>query len=170
MFKNIIGLFGQPAQKTCFKNTKTEAQKQAEFYRELEIDTLARTIFGEARGEPHEGLEAVANVVQNRVKIAQKKGRYWWGNNIIGVCQKPYQFSCWNKNDPSYNRLLEVTDKNIHFATCLRIARRAAINKLPDRTNGATHYHADYVSPFWAKGEQPVKKIGRHIFYKLVEA
>lgn len=169
MFKNIIGLFAQPKKKTHARNNKTEEQKQAEFYRELEIDTLARTIFGEARGEPVAGMEAVANVVQNRVKIAQKKGRYWWGNNIIGVCQKPYQFSCWNKNDPSYKRLLEVTDKNIHFATCLRIARRAVINALPDRTNGATHYHADYIMPYWAKGEQPVKMIGAHIFYKLVE-
>lgn len=169
MFKNIIGLFAQPVPKTRVRNKRTEEQKQAEFYQELEIDTLARTIFGEARGESVEGMEAVANVIQNRVKIAQKKGRYWWGNNIIGVCQKPYQFSCWNKDDPSYKRLLEVTDKNIHFATALRIARRAVINALRDRTYGATHYHADYVSPFWAKGEKPVKTIGRHIFYKLVE-
>jgi spore germination cell wall hydrolase CwlJ-like protein len=103
------------------------------------------------------------------VKIAQAKGRYWWGNNIIGVCQKPYQFSCWNKNDPSYHRLINVSDKNIHFATSLRIARRAVIGALKDNTYGATHYHADYVSPYWAKGEKPVKIIGRHLFYKLVE-
>ena len=141
---------------------------QKEYYRELEIDVLARTIFGEARGEPVEGMEAVANVILNRVRIAQKKGRYWWGNNIIGVCQKPYQFSCWNKSDPSYHRLINVTGKNIHFATSLRIARRAVINALQDRTHGATHYHADYVSPYWAKGEKPTKTIGRHMFYKLV--
>jgi len=169
MFKNVIGLFARPKKETRAQSKKSEEQKQAEFYRELEIDTMARTIFGEARGEPVEGMEAVANVIQNRVKIAQKKGRYWWGNNIIGVCQKPYQFSCWNKNDPSYKRLLEVTEKNIHFATCLRISRRAVINALPDRTKGATHYHADYIMPYWAKGERPVKTIGAHIFYKLVE-
>ncbi|HPF77758.1 MAG TPA: cell wall hydrolase, partial [Alphaproteobacteria bacterium] len=62
------------------------------------------------------------------------------------------------------------TDSNIHFATCLRIARRAVIGALKDNTNGATHYHADYVSPYWARGEAPVKTIGRHIFYRLVEA
>ncbi len=165
MFKNIIGMLRSPAQKVT---DKTEKQQQEEYYRELEIDVLARTIFGEARSEPHEGLEAVASVVLNRVKIAQKRGRYWWGNNIIGVCQKPYQFSCWNKNDPSYQKLINVTDDNIHFATALRIARRAVIDALPDVTKGATHYHADYVSPYWAKGETPVKVISRHIFYKLV--
>lgn len=166
MFKNIIGMLRPHAQK---ESNKSESDKQKEYYQNLEIDTLARTIFGEARGEPHEGLEAVACVVLNRVKISQKKGRYWWGNDIIGVCQKPYQFSCWNKSDPSYHRLINVTDSNIHFATALRIARRAVIGALPDNTNGATHYHADYVSPYWAVGEKPIKKIGRHIFFKLVE-
>lgn len=166
MFENIIGMLRPHAPKI---NKKNEKQKQQEYYRELEIDTLARTIFGEARGEPHAGLEAVANVVLNRVKVAQNRGRYWWGNNIIGVCQKPYQFSCWNKNDPSYERLINVTDKNIHFTTALRIARRSVIGALHDNTNGATHYHADYVSPYWAVGEKPTKIIGRHIFFKLVE-
>lgn len=145
-------------------------EKEKSYYRELEIDMLARTIFGEARGEPVEGMEAVASVVLNRVKIAKARGRYWWGNNIISVCQKPYQFSCWNKSDPSYKTLTNVTDQDIHFATSLRIARRAVINALADKTKGATHYHADYVSPYWAQGERPTKIIGRHLFYKLVEA
>jgi len=167
MFKNIIGFWKKSEPQ---KILDQQVQTQEEFYNELEVDVLARTIFGEARGEPHEGLEAVASVVLNRVRVAQKRGgRYWWGHNIIGVCQKPYQFSCWNRSDPSYKRLMEVTDKNIHFATCLRIARRAVIGTLKDNTGGATHYHADYVSPYWVKGERSIKTIGRHIFYKLVE-
>jgi len=148
---------------------QSELEKEKEFYRELEIDVLARTIFGEARGEPLEGMEAVASVVLNRVKIAQKKERYWWGNNIIGVCQKPYQFSCWNKNDPSYKRLTTVTKDNTTFETCLKISASAVDGQLWDCTGGATHYHADYVSPYWSVGEKPTKKISRHIFYKLVE-
>lgn len=163
MLKKLIGLVTASPKREV-------AQKQKEYYQELEIDVLARTIFGEARGEPVEGMEAVANVVLNRAKISEARGgRYWWGVGIIGVCQKPYQFSCWNKGDPSYHRLINVTNKNIHFATAIRVARRAAIGVLKDNTSGATHYHADYVSPYWAKGEKPVKTIGRHIFYKLVE-
>ena len=140
----------------------------ADFYRELEIDTLARTLWGEARGEGDLGMEAVANVIRNRVKVAQDHGTYWWGNNIIQVCQKPYQFSCWNRSDPSFQKLQAVDAKNLYFATALRIARRAVIDRLEDHTNGATHYHADYVSPYWAKGETPTVIIGHHIFYKLV--
>jgi len=185
MFKNILTpIFGKKDKKqnkeqadviesAPFEETLdervTQEIAQAEFQQNLAIDVLARTIFGEARGEPIKGMEAVANVVVNRARISEIKGRYWWGNGIIGVCQKPYQFSCWNRSDPSYQRLINVTESNKHFATSLRIARRAVIGALPDHTSGATHYHADYVSPYWAKGETPVVTIGAHLFYKLVE-
>ena len=53
-------------------------------------------------------MEAVAAVILNRVRIARERGGYWWGDTIIRVCQKPYQFSCWNKHDPNYGRLLRV--------------------------------------------------------------
>lgn len=141
-----------------------------EFYRELEVDVLARTLWGEARSEGHFGMEAVASVVLNRVKLAQSRGgKYWWGANIIQVCQKPYQFSCWNRSDPNFQKLQNVDQDNLYFRTAQRIARRAVIDRLPDGTGGATHYHADYVSPYWAQGEQPTARIGRHIFYRLVE-
>jgi len=29
-----------------------------------------------------------------------------------------------------------------------------------------THYHADYVSPYWGKKIDRVGQIGRHIFYR----
>ena len=143
-------------------------QNAKEFYRKLEIDVLARTLWGEARGEGTAGLEAVASVVLNRVKVAKDHGgKYWWGNDIIQVCQKPYQFSCWNRSDPSFQKLQKVDERNLYFATCLRVAARAVIGALKDQTGGATHYHADYVAPYWAKGETPTVIIGRHIFYKL---
>lgn len=139
------------------------------FYKNVEADVLARTLWGEARGEGTQGMEAVACVVLNRVKVAEQKGTYWWGNNIIQVCQKPYQFSCWNRSDPSFRRLQEVDEKDLYFATALRVARRAIAGTLTDKTSGATHYHADYVSPYWARGKEPVATIGHHIFYRLVD-
>lgn len=149
-------------------DVKTRSNAE-ELHKDLEIDILARTIWGEARSEGKTGMEAVANVVLNRVEVAKANGgKYWWGTDIITVCQKPYQFSCWNRSDPNYKRLIAVTEKDIHFATCLRIARRAVIGRLIDHTNRATHYHADYVDPYWAKGETPLITIGRHIFYRLV--
>lgn len=138
------------------------------FYRDLEIDVLARTLWGEARGEGSAGMEAVACVILNRVKIAGEKGKFWWGNNIIQVCQKPYQFSCWNRSDPNFKKLQAIDESNLYFATAVRIARRAIAGALKDITYGATHYHAAGISPYWAKRETPTTVIGDHIFYHLV--
>lgn len=139
------------------------------FYDDLVVDTLARTLWGEARGEGPQGMEAVASVILNRVAVAQVKGGYWWGSDIISVCQKPYQFSCWNRSDANYKLLQAITEKDIHYATAVRIARRAVAGVLGDSTGGATHYHARQVSPDWAKGQVPSATIGNHIFYKLIE-
>ena len=144
-------------------------QDMDKFYSELEIDVLARTLWGEARGEATQGMEAVGCVILNRVKVAEEKGPYWWGNNIIQVCQKPYQFSCWNRSDPNFKKLQAVDAEDLYFATALRVARRAIAGTLKDSTYGATHYHAKDFMPYWARGEKPTAIIGNHIFYTLLE-
>ena len=55
---------------------------------------MAKTIWGEARGEGRNGQVAVAWVIRNR---AERGG--WFGNTIREVCLKDQQFSCWNNND-----------------------------------------------------------------------
>lgn len=132
------------------------------------IDTLARTIWGEARGESVRGKEAVASTIINRVKHAKARGGHWWGNEVIEVCLKPWQFSCWNENDPNRDKLAQVPDDDKHFKICKRIARRSFRKAQPDPTNGATHYHTKATSPWWAKGRTPCASIGNHLFYKNV--
>lgn len=141
-----------------------------DFHRELEIDVLARTIWGEARGEGDQGMTAVACVILNRVAVARSRGgRYWWGGNVIGVCQKPSQFSCWNRNDANFAKVQAVDNRDIHFATAQRIARRAVLGLVTDITMGATHYHTRDIAPYWARGNDPCVTIGRHIFYRIIE-
>tara|TARA_Y100001001_G_scaffold135791_1_gene136908 strand:- start:551 stop:1066 length:516 start_codon:yes stop_codon:yes gene_type:complete len=132
----------------------------------LEVDILARTIWGEARGEGKTGMEAVACVILNRHKRAKEVGGYWWGNTVIEICQKPYQFSCWNKSDPNRGKLLSVSEDNPYFATALRIARRALLGVLSDITKGATHYHTQSVKPYWMRYMDVMAHINNHIFYK----
>lgn len=129
------------------RSVPKEEPDATQFYRELEVDVLARTLWGEARSEGVQGVEAVASVVLNRVNVSRKMAGYWWGNDVIQVCQKAYQFSCWNKSDPQYKRVISVDTSDLHFATCVRVARRALLGLIDDQTNGATHYHADYVNP-----------------------
>lgn len=144
-------------------------ERAAALYTEMEIDVLARTLWGEARGEGMTGMQAVACVILNRAEAARRLGGYWWGNNVLQVCQKPYQFSCWNKGDPNYAKLISVTAEDMYFATAIRVARRAMLGFLKDETRGATHYHLRSIAPEWAKGKTPSAVIGRHIFYKLIE-
>jgi hypothetical protein len=128
-----------------------------------EIDILARTIWGEARGESDAGKAGVAWVVQNRAMIGG-----WWGDDIVEVCLKPYQFSCWNHNDPNRKQMERLSaNSNPPFQKCLEIARDVLKGKIPDPTKGANHYHADYVKPNWAKSENFTVQIGNHLFYKL---
>lgn len=149
------------------KSMAEDKEMQA-FYHDLEVDVLARTIWGEARGEGDHGMQAVASVVMNRVVIARDKGKYWWGNTVIQVCQKPYQFSCWNRSDPNFKVLQAVDDTDLYFVTARRLAHRAVLGVLDDVTGGATHYHTATSAPYWSKKEKPIMTIGAHIFYRIV--
>lgn len=141
--------------------------------RNRDIDTLARTLWGEARGEDHAGRVAVANVIMNRVRHAarhrERRGtEYWWGGTPAEVCRKPWQFSCWNDNDPNRAKLLAVDAEDPTFRECLEIARAAVDGSLEDTTHGADHYvNPRVAAPPWAEGVEPVARVGAHEFYRL---
>ena len=133
-----------------------------------ETDILARTLYGEARGEGLIGLEAVACVVLNRAKLSKERNVKWWGRTIKEVCLKPFQFSCWNPENPQLEKILSVSENDAEFRLCLRIAKKAITGFLPDITHGATHYHAKSVSPAWARKLAPVFDYRNHLFYQEV--
>ncbi|MCP5367672.1 MAG: cell wall hydrolase [Hyphomicrobiales bacterium] len=133
-----------------------------------EVDVLARTIYGEARGEPVRGMEAVAAVIMNRVRLAEAWDGYWWGRTVQEVCLKPWQFSCWNPGDPNRAKIQAADRDDPAFAACLRIACRALAGVLADPTHGATHYHAKGLEPAWARTRPHCAEIGNHRFYNNV--
>lgn len=151
------------------QNGDLEEKTMQEFYNDVSKDVLARTLWGEARGEGTIGMHAVAGVILNRVAIAQKYGSFWWGDNIVQVCQKPYQFSCWNRSDPNFQKLHRVDKSNLYFATALRLAARGLAGSLEDITLGATHYHARGIKPYWANTKKPCTILGNHVYYSLVK-
>jgi len=128
------------------------------------IDILARTLYGEARGEPREGREGVACVVLNRARRRTVR----WGDTVEAVCLMRLQFSCWNANDPNRAKLQAVTDSDRDFVACTTIATQAVDGELPDSTDGSTHYCAQGANPNWAVGKQPAREYGHHLFYNNV--
>lgn len=130
-----------------------------------DIDMLARTVWGEARGEKMLGKVAVAWTVRNR----HAAGRWFSGDTIAETCRKPRQFSCWNPTDPNRVRILEVTLDDPDLQDCLFAAVAVVRDQAPDPTRGATHYHAATIdAPGWARGHRSCAVIGRHIFYNDV--
>ncbi len=132
---------------------------------ERDIDLMARTVWGEARGEGTQGMLAVAWVIWNRA--SQPK---WWGRNIEEVCLKPYQFSCWNKDDPNKEKLEKITLDDLGFARAYYASLAVLLGELPDITRGSTHYfNPRAATPKWAEGKQAQARIGKHLFYLDVD-
>ena len=124
---------------------------------------MSKTMWGEARGEGARGLQAVGNVIMNRVEAGS-----WYGASVKDVCLKPYQFSCWNERDPNRAIIENMTEKQLELNGTLAIARKVINGQLPDITGGATHYHNKNIKPYWAASMEKTATIGNHIFYKEV--
>ncbi|MGH6866890.1 MAG: cell wall hydrolase [Methyloceanibacter sp.] len=140
-------------------NFRYQGESQAEF-QERERRCLATAIYFEARGEPLRGQIAVGQVILNRVRSPM------FPETICGVVyqgqmQKGCQFSftCDGHTD-------NPRDKT-QWALSQELAKEIMSGKhwLPD-VGYSTYYHANYVSPGWARGMSKIDKIGRHIFYK----
>lgn len=139
-----------------------------------DLDILARTLYGEARGEGTEGMEAVANVIMNRYRKPKWYTGYIVQNgkkvpDIAETCRKKSQFSCWNEKDVNRQKILSVAENCQIFQECLQVASRALSGELIDFTNGADFYHTRQIMPAWAKGHTPCYECGNHLFYNDVK-
>lgn len=141
------------------------------------LEVMARTMWGEARNEGFDGMQAVANVIMNRYKAAQKssaKARQF-GSTIEEICKKPYQFSVWNKGDPNLKKMQAVDGSDRNFQQAISIADRALRGKMPDITNGADHYLNIAFTrqirggslPSWVNLSKKTAEIGQHTFLRL---
>lgn len=132
-----------------------------------DLDTLARTLYGEARGEPELGQIAVAWVVRNRAEHPDRAAARWGAPSIAGVCQRRFQFTCWNESDPNRARLLALDKNSALYLRLYDVASRVLLSEVPDPTNSATFYRVIGWPASWANGRKPVATIGRHEFFKL---
>tara|TARA_R110000765_G_scaffold358035_1_gene448270 strand:- start:229 stop:615 length:387 start_codon:yes stop_codon:yes gene_type:complete len=114
-----------------------------------QYNCLSENVYYEARNQPFIGQVAVADVTLNRVNSNR------WPDTPCAVVKQRKQFS-WT---------LEEHEKPTGKAW--KTAQKAVLVSLlgPDRTKGATHFHATYVTPYWAAKQKVIVTIGDHIFY-----
>lgn len=124
-------------------------------YGEMETNCLAANIYFEARSESLEAQWAVANVTLNRTADPR------WPETICEVVFQDWQFS-WVKTQSKKVREYPAWVKAVEVSETILNER-----KYIDLTSGATHYHADYISPpDWTHSLTKVVKLGKHIYYK----
>lgn len=115
---------------------------------------VAATLILEAGGETDpRAMRAVHEVIVNRsINRNLNQGQ---------VVLQRLQFSCWNDKDRRVELLNHAVD-HPKFHDALKIA----MNPPSNFTDGATHYHAVRVNPYWAKSLKKTIQIENHIFYK----
>ena len=130
--------------------------------RDSEKLCLAQAIYFEARSEPEAGRAAVAQVILNRMT----SGHY--PSSICGVVfQNQQNYHACQFSFTCEGRALRVRDTE-SWAQAMRVADDVLGGKTWVADVGAsTHYHANYVSPRWARSLKKMDVIGKHIFYRL---
>ncbi len=124
------------------------------------VRCLTQAIYYEAATEPLEGKEAVAQTVLNRVRHPGYPksicGVVYQGSLRATGCQ--FSFTC----DGSLAR----PPLPWIWSESEKVANRALNGFVLKSVGTATHYHADYVAPYWAPTLFKITQIGRHIFYR----
>ena len=128
---------------------------------------LAQNIYYEARSSNRADRMAVADVVLNRVKdtrypnsicrVVQQGKKYADGRMVRNMCQ--FSWYCDGKSDWPTDMDSWVEAQQIAYNIIVHNDARGI-------TEGATHYHAKYVDPSWARHFQLIGRIGEHIFYR----
>lgn len=142
-----------------------------------ELECLSLNIYFEAGVESTAGKLAVANVTLNRTGSKKfpntvcdvvKEGRHYHDKKLDkryplrDMCQ--FSWYCDGLSDePQRGRTWESAKEIAELAL-----KKHNANILIDITDGATHYHANWMETFpkWSKDKKVMASIDRHIFYK----
>ena len=143
-----------------------------EAWSEQEHECLALNVYHESRSDSFAGRIAVADVTLNRVDsnlfpnticevVKQANMRTNWKGNVVpvrGMCH--FSWFCDGLSDEPME-LDAYEEAQIIAEMSLRGGWRGI-------SEGATHYHATYVTPNWIndRGMVPVGRIGAHKFYR----
>ena len=124
------------------------------------LECLTSAVYYEAGQESADGQRAVAQVVLNRVRHAAFPasvcGVVYQGSTRATGCQ--FTFTC----DGSLGRRPMAGA----WARARAVAAAALAGAVYAPAGQATHYHANYVVPYWASSLAKNAVVGAHIFYR----
>ena len=129
---------------------------------------LAMNLYHETRGETLAGNIAVGYVTMNRVADPR------YPDTVCGVVHQA-KYHGWDLVNPIKNRcqfswycdgLSDNPQDGKAMLESVLIAQHIIAGTVTDISEGATHYHATYVNPYWADDMTVVLEVGQHIFYK----
>ena len=124
------------------------------------LECLTSAIYYEAANESEDGQRAVAQVVLNRVRHpafpSNVCGVVYQGSTRATGCQ--FTFTC----DGSLARRPSEWGWN----RARKVAEAALAGSVYAPAGLATHYHANYVVPYWASSQAKNAVVGTHIFYR----
>lgn len=124
------------------------------------LDCLTAAVYYEAASESDEGQAAVAQVVLNRMRHPAYPstvcGVVFQGSERTTGCQ--FSFTC----DGAMARTPSATG----WARARASASAALNGAVMAAVGTATHYHTDWVAPYWAERLTKVRQLGTHIFYR----
>ena len=124
------------------------------------LNCLASAVYYEAGNQDANGERAVAQVVLNRVRHpafpASVCGVVYQGSTRPTGCQ--FTFTC----DGSLNRAPDADG----WRRATTVAQAALSGAVYAPVGWATHYHADYVVPYWAATMAKNTVVGAHLFYR----
>jgi len=127
---------------------------------ERELHCLSEAIYYEARGETIEGQIAVAEVIMNRVDSRH------YPDTVCGVVTQGAD----RRNSCQFSYKCDGAPERMSEKNAAARARDVAIllmkGERRDLTEDATHYHASYVNPYWAKSLTLTATHGTHVFYR----
>jgi hypothetical protein len=157
-----------------------------------DIVTMAKTIYGEARGESLAGQIAVGYTITKRAQIAAdhvaRHGgphSHYGDGSLAAVCKAPRQYDCWDPGDNNFIKLVALTLDDAEFQTALYAAIGVVQRLVPNTLPEATHYYNPKRvrrTPAWVTGVpahdgKPAvppahfdSAIGNHRFYSQVPA
>ena len=136
---------------------------------ETALMCMAFNIYHEARNESMLGQIAVGQVVMNRVWDKRfpntvcevvKQAVTHKGTNKPVLFRCSFSWYCDGQVD-DVNKDSKAWRYSLEYASIVLSGRIVL-----DITEGATHYHATYVRPSWARTKTRTTRIDRHIFYR----